>query len=153
MSTAGEQLPDGASGRRVAIVTGAARGLGLAIATRLAEEGWTVVAVDRAEGVLAAAGALRDRGLHAEAEQIDLAAPAAASALVERVGRRHGRIVSIGSVVGSSGNPGQVNYVAAKAGLVGLTKALAAEVAGALLIEAAREAAHRLMALRKSGQL
>lgn len=43
--------------------------------------------------------------------------------------RRHGRIVSIGSVVGSIGNPGQVNYVAAKAGLVGLTKALAAEVA------------------------
>jgi 3-oxoacyl-[acyl-carrier protein] reductase len=43
--------------------------------------------------------------------------------------RRHGRIVSIGSVVGAIGNPGQVNYVASKAGLVGLTKALAAEVA------------------------
>ena len=43
--------------------------------------------------------------------------------------RRHGRIVAIGSVVGSIGNPGQVNYVAAKAGLVGLVKALAAEVA------------------------
>ena len=41
---------------------------------------------------------------------------------------RHGRIVNIGSVVGSAGNPGQVNYVAAKAGLVGLTKALAQEV-------------------------
>ncbi|WP_375407766.1 3-oxoacyl-[acyl-carrier-protein] reductase [uncultured Methylobacterium sp.] len=43
--------------------------------------------------------------------------------------RRHGRIVNIGSVVGSTGNPGQVNYAAAKAGLVGMTKALAAEVA------------------------
>ncbi|HEX8417652.1 MAG TPA: 3-oxoacyl-[acyl-carrier-protein] reductase [Methylobacterium sp.] len=43
--------------------------------------------------------------------------------------RRYGRIVNIGSVVGSTGNPGQVNYAAAKAGLVGMTKALAAEVA------------------------
>ena len=41
---------------------------------------------------------------------------------------RAGRIISIGSVVGSMGNPGQVNYVAAKAGLVGFTKALAREV-------------------------
>ena len=43
--------------------------------------------------------------------------------------RRYGRIVNIGSVVGSTGNAGQGNYAAAKAGLVGLTKALAAEVA------------------------
>ena len=43
--------------------------------------------------------------------------------------RRYGRIVSIGSVVSVTGNPGQVNYVASKAGLVGLSKALAAEVA------------------------
>ncbi|MDB5647722.1 3-oxoacyl-[acyl-carrier-protein] reductase [Methylobacterium sp.] len=43
--------------------------------------------------------------------------------------RRHGRIVNIGSVVGATGNPGQVNYAAAKAGLVGMTKAMAAEVA------------------------
>ncbi len=43
--------------------------------------------------------------------------------------RRYGRIVNIGSVVGATGNPGQGNYAAAKAGLVGLTKALAAEVA------------------------
>jgi 3-oxoacyl-[acyl-carrier protein] reductase len=43
--------------------------------------------------------------------------------------RRHGRIVAIGSVVGAIGNPGQVNYVSSKAGLVGLTKALAQEVA------------------------
>jgi len=43
--------------------------------------------------------------------------------------RRHGRIVNIGSVVGSTGNPGQGNYAASKAGLIGLTKALAAEIA------------------------
>jgi 3-oxoacyl-[acyl-carrier protein] reductase len=43
--------------------------------------------------------------------------------------RRYGRIVNIGSVVGSTGNPGQGNYAASKAGLIGMTKALAAEVA------------------------
>src|SRR3954465_15752449 len=43
--------------------------------------------------------------------------------------RRHGRIVNIGSVVGSTGNPGQGNYAASKAGLVGMTKALARGVA------------------------
>jgi len=43
--------------------------------------------------------------------------------------RRWGRIVAITSVVGATGNPGQANYAAAKAGLVGLSKALAAEVA------------------------
>ena len=43
--------------------------------------------------------------------------------------RRFGRIVNIGSVVGSTGNPGQGNYAASKAGLIGLSKALAAEVA------------------------
>lgn len=42
---------------------------------------------------------------------------------------RWGRIINIGSVVGTTGNPGQANYVAAKAGLVGLTKSLAAELA------------------------
>ncbi len=43
--------------------------------------------------------------------------------------RRSGRIVSIGSVVGTTGNPGQGNYAASKAGLIGMSKALAAEVA------------------------
>jgi 3-oxoacyl-[acyl-carrier protein] reductase len=41
---------------------------------------------------------------------------------------RYGRIVSIGSVVGSMGNPGQANYCAAKAGLIGFSKALAQEI-------------------------
>lgn len=42
---------------------------------------------------------------------------------------RFGRIINIGSVVGSMGNPGQVNYAAAKAGLMGFTKSLAMEIA------------------------
>lgn len=42
---------------------------------------------------------------------------------------RWGRVISIGSVVGSQGNPAQANYAAAKAGLIGFTKALAREVA------------------------
>jgi 3-oxoacyl-[acyl-carrier protein] reductase len=51
------------------------------------------------------------------------------SAVKGMMRRRFGRIVNIGSVVGSTGNPGQGNYAAAKAGLIGMTKALAAEVA------------------------
>ena len=43
--------------------------------------------------------------------------------------KRNGRIINISSVVGSSGNPGQANYCASKAGLVGMTKSLALEVA------------------------
>jgi 3-oxoacyl-[acyl-carrier protein] reductase len=42
---------------------------------------------------------------------------------------RWGRIVNISSVVGSTGNPGQVNYAASKAGMIGMTKSLAYEVA------------------------
>ncbi len=44
--------------------------------------------------------------------------------------RRWGRIVNVSSVVGVTGNPGQANYAASKAGLIGMTKAIAAEVAG-----------------------
>jgi 3-oxoacyl-[acyl-carrier protein] reductase len=51
---------------------------------------------------------------------------AAARAMVRA---RYGRIVNIASVVGVAGNPGQANYVASKAGLIGLTKALAQELA------------------------
>ena len=43
--------------------------------------------------------------------------------------KRHGRVINMSSVVGLSGNPGQANYAAAKAGLVGFTKAVAREVA------------------------
>jgi 3-oxoacyl-[acyl-carrier protein] reductase len=43
--------------------------------------------------------------------------------------RRHGRIICISSVVGATGNPGQANYAAAKAGMIGMAKSLAAETA------------------------
>ncbi|HRY24893.1 MAG: 3-oxoacyl-[acyl-carrier-protein] reductase [Geminicoccaceae bacterium] len=51
------------------------------------------------------------------------------AALKGMMKRRHGRIVNITSVVGVTGNPGQTNYAAAKAGLIGMSKALAQEVA------------------------
>ena len=62
---------------------------------------------------------------------VDLAAPfrLARATLRGMLRRRAGRIINIGSIVGATGNPGQANYAAAKAGLVGLTKALAQEVA------------------------
>ena len=61
---------------------------------------------------------------------VDLSAPfrLARAALRGMLRRRAGRIIGIGSVVGATGNPGQANYAAAKAGLVGMSKALAAEV-------------------------
>jgi 3-oxoacyl-[acyl-carrier protein] reductase len=63
--------------------------------------------------------------------EVDLTAPfrLARAALKGMLRRRAGRIISIGSIVGATGNPGQANYAAAKAGLVGMTKALAQEVA------------------------
>jgi 3-oxoacyl-[acyl-carrier protein] reductase len=51
------------------------------------------------------------------------------AAVKSMVRRRYGRIINITSVVGVSGNPGQVNYAAAKAGMIGMSKALAREVA------------------------
>jgi 3-oxoacyl-[acyl-carrier protein] reductase len=53
----------------------------------------------------------------------------ARAALRGMMKRRWGRIVSITSIVGHTGNPGQVNYAASKAGMTGMTKALAQEVA------------------------
>jgi 3-oxoacyl-[acyl-carrier protein] reductase len=51
------------------------------------------------------------------------------AALRNMMKNRHGRIIGITSVVGVTGNPGQANYAASKAGMIGFTKALAAEVA------------------------
>jgi len=51
------------------------------------------------------------------------------AAIAKMMKERYGRIINISSVVGVSGNPGQANYCASKAGLIGMTKALAYEVA------------------------
>ena len=61
---------------------------------------------------------------------VDLSAPfrLARAALRGMLRRRAGRIIGISSIVGATGNPGQANYAAAKAGLVGMSKALAQEV-------------------------
>ncbi|MCK8785560.1 3-oxoacyl-[acyl-carrier-protein] reductase [Roseomonas sp. NAR14] len=62
---------------------------------------------------------------------VDLGAPfrLARAALRGMMKRRAGRIVGIASIVGATGNPGQANYAAAKAGLIGMTKAMAQEIA------------------------
>jgi 3-oxoacyl-[acyl-carrier protein] reductase len=62
---------------------------------------------------------------------VDLGAPFRLSraALKFMMRRKFGRIINIGSIVGATGNPGQANYCAAKAGLIGLTKSLAQEIA------------------------
>jgi 3-oxoacyl-[acyl-carrier protein] reductase len=62
---------------------------------------------------------------------VDLSAPfrLARAALRGMLRRRAGRIISIASIVGLTGNPGQANYAAAKAGLIGMSKAMAQEVA------------------------
>ncbi len=62
---------------------------------------------------------------------VNLTAPFQLARAVQRgmMKRRNGRIINIASIVGVTGNPGQCNYVASKAGMIGWTKAMAAEVA------------------------
>jgi 3-oxoacyl-[acyl-carrier protein] reductase len=170
------------SATRVAIVTGASRGIGRAIAMRLARSGVAVVAAARETHAESTAAEIRAAGGAAEAVTLDVTAAGAIEAVVsgtmERHGRidivvnnagiardqlllrmkrddwdavlatnltavftmcqaavrpmlkqRFGRIVNITSVVGQTGNAGQANYAAAKAGLIGFTKSLAREVA------------------------
>lgn len=66
-----------------------------------------------------------------EVLDVNLTAPFQLARAVQRgmMKRRHGRIINISSVVGTTGNPGQCNYVASKAGMTGWTKAMGMEIA------------------------
>lgn len=169
---------------RVAIVTGAGRGIGLAIARRLADAGAAIVVADiDAAGAEMVTAELTAAGGTAAAVTADVAAPASVEALmrtaIERFGgidilvnnagivgrtaaiqeqtisdwdrmlavdltsvflccraviphmleRGRGRIINIASIAGKEGNPNMIPYSVAKAGVIGLTKALAKEVA------------------------
>ena len=159
---------------RVALVTGASRGIGRAIALELAAAGAEVVVGYRSGQAEAEAVAAETGG---RAVQSDVSDPDGARALVEAAGeldilvnnagltrdnllvrlsdddwrtvldtnlsamfytcraaargmmkRRRGAIVNVSSIVGVHGNPGQTNYAASKAGIIGLTKSLAREL-------------------------
>jgi 3-oxoacyl-[acyl-carrier protein] reductase len=165
---------------QVALVTGASRGIGRAIAEQLAALGAKVVGTATTESGAAAISAyLGDKGqglvlnvgdadsieqcletIKAQFGDIDILVNNAGitrdnllmrmkeeewfdimqtnltsvyrlskAVLRSMMKKRHGRIISIGSVVGSMGNAGQTNYAAAKAGVLGFTKSLAKEVA------------------------
>jgi len=128
---------------RVAVVTGGTRGIGAAIARVLKERGVAVAATyvaseENAQRFRDETGITRDTTFHKMSGQqwddvvrTNLGSCFAMTrAVIEGMrDRGFGRIISIGSVNGQRGQYGQVNYAAAKAGIIGFTKALALECA------------------------
>ena len=167
---------------KIAIVTGASRGIGREIAMQLARRGAIVIAAARAQNAQGTVDEITAAGGKAELATAEMTESASLEALISDTVKRHGRIdvlvsnagitrdqlmlrmkrddwdaviatnltaaftlcqtalkpmikqrggriVAISSVVGQSGNAGQANYAASKAGLIGFCKSLAKEVA------------------------
>jgi 3-oxoacyl-[acyl-carrier protein] reductase len=166
----------------VALVTGASRGIGQAVALELGSCGAFVVGTSTSQaGAEQVSRLLKERGIRGTGEVLDVADAAAVNGLIQAleasvgapsilvnnaaitrdnlllrmkdeewdevldtdltsiyrlckaclrsmIKAKRGRIINISSVVGLTGNPGQANYCAAKAGMLGFTKALAREV-------------------------
>lgn len=169
---------------RIALITGASRGIGKAIAIELGKRGATVVGTaTREAGAKAISDYLKEKNIVGNGMVLDVCDPdsiqeafaimknefgyptilinnaainqdnlllrmsseqwnkvidtnlnsiyrMSKACLKPMMKARWGRIISITSVVGVTGNPGQVNYTAAKAGVIGFTKSLAQEMAG-----------------------
>jgi len=166
---------------QVALVTGASRGIGAAIALQLAQQGLKVIGTATTDEGAARISAALSAYAGCRGANLNVNDGAAAEALVDSIVKEHGavhvlvnnagitrdtlamrmkdddwdavmdtnlkavfrmsrtvmrpmmkqrygRIISITSVVGASGNPGQANYAAAKAGVAGMTRALAREL-------------------------
>ncbi|MCE4965601.1 3-oxoacyl-[acyl-carrier-protein] reductase [Staphylococcus chromogenes] len=169
---------------KVALVTGASRGIGRSIALQLAEEGFNVAVnyagnKEKAEEVV---NQIKEKGVEAFAIQANVSNPDEVKAMIKEVvnqfgsvdvlvnnagitrdnllmrmkeqewddvidtnlkgvfnciqkvtpqmlRQKGGRIINLTSIVGAVGNPGQINYVASKAGVIGMTKTAARELA------------------------
>lgn len=171
------------SDKKIALVTGASRGIGQAILLKLASAGFYVVGTATSEkGIASMTEALSASGLEGEGRVLDISDSAQIEAFIKQLTEDHGpvnvlvnnagitrdnlfmrmnpeewdsviqtnlsgvfhltkavirpmikarqgRVISVGSIVGATGNPGQANYCAAKAGVVGFSKSLARELA------------------------